>query len=199
MNQIISIIKQKNRKKIIYFYLCLIISIIVLLILLVYYMNEYSENSKFYKLNQQIKINLNLNNMYNQYQTKFFGNLIIDKINIEYPIYSKYTEENLKMSICKFSGNNLGENGNITIIGHNYKDNRFFGNLNELQKNDKILIESGNKKYNYKIVKKYLVDYRDFSCLEPITPKNKELTLITCDNIAKKKRLVIKAIISQTE
>ena len=199
MNQIICKINNKKNKLIIFFYIQFLISLIILLSLIfnIRLINNYDNEYK--EISNQIRTNSNLNNLYNQYQTKFLGNLIISKINIEYPIYNEYTEENLKISICKYRGKNLEENGNITIIGHNYKDNRFFGRLNEIEENDKILIQNNNKKYNYKVIKKYMVDYKDFSCLEPVVLNNKELTLITCDNIAKKKRLVIKAIFNQNE
>ena len=125
--------------------------------------------------------------------------MIIEKIDVEYPIYSEYTEENLKMSVCKLTGSTLEKIGNISIIGHNYQDKRFFGRLNQLEIDDKILIQSNNKKFSYKVVKKYIINEEDLTCLNPITKNNREITLITCDNIMKKNRLIIKAIISQNE
>lgn len=199
MNQIITRLNFKNKKFKRYFYIQFFLSILMILIILFYYLKENIINKDYENINKQIKINSNINNIYNKYQTRFLGNLIIEKINIEYPIYSEYTEENLKMSVCKLAGSTLEVSGNITIIGHNYQDNRFFGKLNQLQINDKILIQVGDKKFNYKVVKKYITNEEDLTCLNAITKDRREITLITCDNIIKKNRLVIKAIISQNE
>ena len=199
MNQIITRLNLKNRKKKKYFYIQFFLSIFMIFIILFYSLRNNDENVDYENLNKQIKINLNINNIYNKYQTKFLGNLIIEKIDVEYPIYSEYTEENLKMSVCKLTGPTLEKIGNISIIGHNYQDNRFFGRLNQLQINDNILIRFNNKKFNYKVVKKYITREDDLTCLNSITKNNREITLITCDNIIKKNRLIVKAIISQNE
>ena len=199
MNQIITRLNNKKKKLIKYLYIQFFISLLMILIILFYYINKNVIEIDYEDINKQIKINLNINNIYNKYQTKFLGNLIIEKINIEYPVYSEYTEENLKMSVCRLDGQIIEEKGNITIIGHNYQDNRFFGRLNELKIDDKILLQSNNKKNMYKVVKKYITNEEDLSCLKPITKDNKEITLITCDNIIKKNRLIIKAIFSQNE
>ena len=199
MNQIITRLNNKKKKLIKYLYIQFFISLLMIFVILFYYINKRLIEIDYEDINKQIKINLNINNIYNKYQTKFLGNLIIEKINIEYPVYSEYTEENLKMSVCRLDGQIIEEKGNITIIGHNYQDNRFFGRLNELKIDDKILLQSNNKKNMYKVVKKYITNEEDLSCLKPITKDNKEITLITCDNIIKKNRLIIKAIFSQNE
>lgn len=197
MNQIITRINFKNKKIKKYFYLQFLVSILSIILILFYYFGKNISDIDYENINDQIKINLNINSIYNKYQTKFLGNLIIEKIELEYPIYSEYTEENLKISICKLSGPNLDEIGNISIIGHNYQDNRFFGKLNQLQINDEIIINNNDNNFNYKVIKKYKTNEEDLTCLNPITKNNKELTLITCDNIIKKNRLIIKAIFNQ--
>ncbi|MGN1299317.1 MAG: sortase [Candidatus Scatovivens sp.] len=119
----------------------LIISIIVIFILSIYFIIN-KKNIKT-ETSSDIKMNLKLNNIYNSSQTsKYLGDLIIEKIDLECPIFSEYSEENLKISVCKFSGNSLNENGNVAIVGHNYNNKKFFGELYRLEINDKILIES---------------------------------------------------------
>ena len=44
-----------------------------------------------------------------------FGTIKIPKINLEYIIFRNYDEELLKISICKFAGGELEENGNIAL------------------------------------------------------------------------------------
>lgn len=191
MNQIISYIKVKNKKMKVFFYIQFVISIIVIFILLIYIIIKNKDTAQ---INNDIKLNLKINKIYeNNNQDNYLGILIIDKINLEYPIFNDFSEENLKISICKFSGSNLKGNGNITILGHNYK-NKFFGNLEKLEINDKISIDSNGEKNNYFIFKIYETDSNDLNCLNPMYYNSKELTLITCKKNNNKKRLVVKAI-----
>lgn len=48
--------------------------------------------------------------------------------NLAIPVLENYTQENLKVSVCKYSGGI--EEGNFTIAGHNYKTS--FGKLSKL-------------------------------------------------------------------
>lgn len=191
MNQIISYVKIKNKKMRIFFYIQFVVSIIVIFILLIYIIVRKEDPTK---INNDIKVNLKINQIYeNNNQNNYLGVLIINKINLEYPIFNEFSEENLKKYICKFSGKSLKENGNITILGHNYK-NEFFGNLEKLEINDKITIDSNGEKFNYYAFKIYEIDSNDLECLKPIYNNSKEITLVTCKNNNKKKRLVVKAI-----
>ena len=194
MNQIISYIKTKNKKKRIFFYIQFIISIIVISCFCIYFLSREEKNN--YDISK-LSLNFKINDIYNSNQSnKYLGNLIIEKINLEYPIFSEYSEENLKLSICKFWGGNLDENGNITILGHNY-DREFFGNLNKLEKNDEIKIISNGIEYKYNIFKIYETNSDDIGVINPTYEDSKEITLVTCVKNSKKKRLVIKAIIKE--
>ena len=136
------------------------------------------------------KEEINLNNIY-------FGRIIIDKINLDYYIYNNYTEQNLKVLPCKYSGpNSLDDNGNICIIGHNYYDDRFFSNLNKLEIKDVIIIKNLEEKtYKYVVYKKYEIGEEESQKLiEPIFQR--ELTLSTC-TFDKTKRLVIRAKLAE--
>lgn len=191
MNQIISYNKVKSKKMRMFFYIQFVISIIVIFILLIYMIIKKENNTQ---INSDIKVNFKLNEIYQiNSQNNYLGILIIDKINLEYPIFNEFSEENLKISICKFSGNSLHENGNITILGHNYR-NKFFGNLEKLEMNDKIILDSNGEKFNYYIFMIYETNSNDLECLKPIYNNSKEITLVTCKNNSKKKRLIIKAI-----
>lgn len=194
MNQIISYIKNKNKKKRIFFYIQFIISIIVISFLSLYFFVEDENNN--YDISK-LSLNFKINDIYKSNQSdKYLGNLIIEKINLEYPIFSEYSEENLKLSICKFSGESLDENGNITILGHNYNGG-FFWNLNKLETNDEIKIVSNGIEYKYNIFKIYETNNDDLEVLKPIYEDSKEITLVTCVKNSKKKRLVVKAIIKE--
>lgn len=126
--------------------------------------------------------------------TNIFGTIEIPQLNIFYPIFSNLSEENLKLSPCKFYGPSLTENGNICIAGHNYDNNKFFSNLNNLNLSDNIIIYDNNKiRYLYKIFDIYEVKENDLSPIFNYDLNAKTLTLITCNNF-NKNRLIIKSI-----
>ena len=82
--------------------------------------------------------------------------------------------------------------GNLVIVGHNYKNGQFFGNLKKLENGDSIfLISSKGSSEMYKVYDKYIVDETDMRCTSQETNGKIELTLITCDN-DNTKRLVVK-------
>lgn len=83
--------------------------------------------------------------------------------------------------------------GNLVIVGHNYKNDQFFGNLEELEKGDTVFVlSSKGSAQMYKVYNTYIVDETDMSCTSQETNGKIELTLITCDNNDNKKRLVVK-------
>ena len=84
-------------------------------------------------------------NLDNGDSATIIGNIIIDKINVNYPILSNLTDELLKISICKFYGPNPNSVGNMCLAGHNYNDSRFFSRLNELKIGDSIRIINHNR------------------------------------------------------
>lgn len=80
----------------------------------------------------------------------------------------------------------------MVIVGHNYKNGQFFGNLKKLTIGDNIfLLSSKGNAQMYKVYDIYIVDETDLSCISQETNGKIELTLITCDN-DNKKRLVVK-------
>lgn len=81
--------------------------------------NKSEENNE--KVENKTSININGNN--------YIGVIYIPTLNnLALPVLEKYTDANLKISICKYSGGI--EEGNFTIAGHNYKSS--FGKLSKL-------------------------------------------------------------------
>lgn len=109
------------------------------------------------------------------------GVLKIPNLNIEYPILADTSDELLKVSITKYWGPNPNEVGNLCILGHNYKNSKFFGNLLNIEKSELIQITdiSGNT-LNYKVYDFFVVNPDDTSCTSQLTDGNTEITLITC-------------------
>lgn len=129
----------------------------------------------------------------NSDEANVIGIIKIDKINIEYPILSKTNDDLLKISPCKFFGPDPNKVGNLCIAGHNFDDDRFFSKLYLLNVGDIIKIYApANVCVSYKIYDMYEIDKKDMSCTSQYTNGKKEITLITCNNL-NKKRLVLKA------
>lgn len=107
----------------------------------------------------------------------------IPSINVSYPVLSKTTDELLKISPCKFWGQEPNEVGNYCIVGHNYRSEKFFSKVPTLQIGDIIeLTDQTTRKIKYAVYDKYIVDPTDVSCTSQLTKGKREITLITCTN-----------------
>ncbi len=135
----------------------------------------------------------------NGHQYTTIGTVNIPKINVTYPILdgitdsAEETEELLKIAPTKFWGPELNEVGNFCLVGHNYRNNRFFSKVPTLEAGDIIEItDLAGKKLQYKVYNKYQVDPTDVSCTTQLTNGKKEITLITCTDDSKL-RVIVKA------
>jgi len=98
----------------------------------------------------------------------------------------------LKIAPCKLWGGEPNQVGNLSIIGHNYKNTQFFSKLNTLEIGDIVILQSiSGSKLTYKVYDMFEVKNDDFACTEQSTDGTIELTLITCTN-SKSKRYVVK-------
>lgn len=196
MNQILETNNKKYKFRKI-FKLQFLISFIAMIVLFVYVLSENKVKNRENEITNIVSKNAEITALFKNYNINeniYFCTLKIEKINLEYFVYENYSEENLKILPCKFSGGALNENSNICIIGHNYFDDRFFGNLDELEIGDKIGLESSldGKNYNYYITDIYEIDENNI--FEAIKNENdiKTVTLCTCTT-SKNMRLIIKA------
>ena len=124
--------------------------------------------------------------------------ITIPSIDISYPVLSETSDELLEISVNKFWPENLKPNeiGNYCIVGHNYRNGKMFGRLNELENGDIVELEDlTGRTIQYEVYKKDVVEPDDTSCTsqrangKPLTFR--ELTLITCTNYGTQ-RLVVK-------
>ena len=128
------------------------------------------------------------------------GKITIPKINVEYPILDgesdseAETEELLRMSPVKFHGPEINTVGNYCIVGHNYRNSRFFSKVPTLVNGDIIQITdfADNSTVEYTVYDKYVVDPTDVSCTSQNTDGRREITLITCTDDSSQ-RWIIKA------
>ena len=132
-----------------------------------------------------------------QYST--IATINIPKIGVNYPIIDgptdsvEETEDLLKISITKFWGPNPNQVGNFCIVGHNYRNSRFFSKVPTLIEGDTVEItDLSGKMIPYKVYTKYEVDPSDVSCTTQLTNGRREITLITCTDDSKY-RVVVKA------
>lgn len=108
------------------------------------------------------------------------GVLKIDKINLELPILSGATHENMKTSVASI--NKLyfpGDEGNYSIAGHrNLTYGRNFNRLDEIVQGDILEIDTKEKIYRYKVDEKLYVLPEDTWVLD--NDGSKKITLVTC-------------------
>ena len=116
----------------------------------------------------------------------------IPKLNLNYPVLSETSDELLKVSPCKFWGPNPNEVGNFCIVGHNYRNTKFFSKVPTLEMGDTVrLTDMSGRTLTYKVYDKYTVEPTDVKCTSQLTNGKKELTLITCTNDSSQ-RVVVK-------
>lgn len=132
-------------------------------------------------------------------QYDVIATLNIPSLGIEYPILSTTTTELLKVSVTKYWGANPNEVGNMVVIGHNYKNSKFFGKLPNIKNGDIIKItDLNNKTLDYKVYDTYIINPEDNSCTSQLTNGKTEITLITCyyenGQAHATKRFVVKAV-----
>lgn len=140
---------------------------------------------RLYNTSNNTSSNVNFNGL--------FGIIEIPKINLYYPVFSHLTEDLLKIAPCKFYGNTLDVNGNICIAGHNYDNSLFFSKISTLSLNDEIYIFDNNgTQYIYFVYDIYEVADSDLSPVLNYEPKERTLTLVTCNNF-NSNRIILKA------
>ena len=122
--------------------------------------------------------------------------ITIPKIDITYPILSQTSNELLEISVNRYWPKKgkiqLDEIDNYCIVGHNYRNGKMFGRLNELENGDIVEIDDlTGRTLKYAVYKTYVVQPDDTSCTSQHTNGRKELNLITCTNYGTE-RLVVK-------
>ena len=115
---------------------------------------------------------------------------------ITYSVLSETSDELLEISVNRYwpeqDKMKPNEVGNYCIVGHNYRNGKMFGRLNELENGDIVQLEDlTGRTIEYKVYDKYVVEPTDTSCTSQLTKGRKELTLITCTNYGTQ-RLVVK-------
>lgn len=131
------------------------------------------------------------------YKYKIIAKVEIPKINVTYSVLqgetgsAAETEELLKISPLKFHGCEPNEVGNFCIVGHNYRNTKFFSKVPTLVVGDKInLTDLTNRTITYEVYDMHTVDPTDTADTTQLTGGKRELTLITCTNDSKQRVIV---------
>lgn len=134
-------------------------------------------------------------------KTKFYkeypmiGTIEIEKTGIEYPILLDISPKALETSVGVMYPSNptLNEPGNVVIIGHNYRNGKFFSDNKKLVIGDKIKItDLTGKTLTYTIYEINQTSETDTEYITRPRGDNIEISLSTCTDDGKA-RLVILA------
>ena len=126
------------------------------------------------------------------YRYKIIATVEAQKINLKYTVVQgetgglEETDSLLKSSPVKYHGGNPNEVGNFCIVGHNYRNSKFFSKVPNLVVGDTVkLTDLTGRTINYEVYDKHTVDPTDTNDTTQLTGGRKELTLITCTNDSK--------------
>ena len=110
MNQILNYNKNKKRIKK-FFIIQFIISLLFIIYGIIYILKNIKEKEKENNISNIISLNAKLNLVFfennNKYDNLYLGRIICEKINLDYYVFNEYSEENLKILPCKFSGRKI--------------------------------------------------------------------------------------------
>ncbi len=116
--------------------------------------------------------------------------LDIEKIDQHLPVLSQTSKAALKISVCYYKGPAPGEDGNLVITGHNYRNGAHFGKLDQMKTGDVInLTDVRGNTYTYKVYKTELIKPDNPEALDK-TKYGNELTLLTCEANGNRRLLV---------
>ena len=122
-----------------------------------------------------------------------FSIVQIPSINLDTYILEKTDENSLKESVTKFYGGDINTQGNFCIAGHNFKNDKMFGDLYKVKVGDKIVIQDNyGRSLDYIVYDVYKTSPKDLECLKQDEEGSIQITLITCTTAALK-RLIVKA------
>ena len=119
------------------------------------------------------------------------GILEIPKYEVQLPIIGKWSYKLLKISICRYKGPDPLEDGNLVIIGHNYKSGAHFGILKKLAVGDELFLTNAKtgQRVRYEVYQIKSISADAFSALKTYQG-DAGLTLMTCKDNGTNRLLV---------
>ena len=124
------------------------------------------------------------------------GTIEIPATDVEYPVLAKLSAKALDTAVVAAypSPAELNTEGNVVIMGHNYRNGTFFSNNGKLTSGDKIYITDLNgNKVTYVIYSVFEATETDTSFYNRDTDGKKEITLSTCTDDSSARIIVLAA------
>lgn len=143
--------------------------------------NETEESENNTSEQESSNANMEIHTAPNGEKYSVIAALNIPSLGINYPILSSTSDALLKISLNKYWGANPNEVGNMVVLGHNYKDGKFFSKLSNIK--DGAIVEITDlkgKTLQYKVYDTGIIDPYDNTCTSQLTNGQTEITLITC-------------------
>lgn len=107
----------------------------------------------------------------------YIGYLSVPALELELPVMSEWSYDNLKIAPCRYEGTVAG--GDLIIAAHNYQSH--FGRLKEIYNGLKIYFTDGyGEVHEYEIQQVEAIDGQDVSAMEFGSADTWDLTLFTC-------------------
>lgn len=122
------------------------------------------------------------------------GYITIPKTSVKQPILDSVTPDSLNAAVAALYPSNpkLNSPGNVVIVGHNYRNGKFFSDNNKLSVGDKIMIKDNNgTELTYTIYKKFQTTETDTSFYTRDTNGKAEITLSTCTDDSKARIIIL--------
>ncbi len=122
------------------------------------------------------------------------GYITIPKTNVKEPILDTVTPESLNTAVAVLYPSNpkLNQPGNTVIIGHNYRNGKFFSNNKKLSVGDKVKIkDASGTELTYNIYEIFETTEQDTSFYNRDTNGKAEITLSTCTDDSKARTIVL--------
>ncbi len=119
------------------------------------------------------------------------GILEIPELDEELPIIGKWSYKLLKISVCRYKGPDPLDDGNLVIIGHNYKNGSHFGRLSDLSVGSEVFLTNAatGERVRYEVYQIKSIASDAFSALKSYHG-DAGLTLMTCKDNGTNRLLV---------
>lgn len=122
------------------------------------------------------------------------GYITIPKTNVKEAILDTVTPETLNTAVAVLYPSNpqLNQPGNVVIVGHNYRNGKFFSNNKKLSTGDKIKIkDNSGTELTYTIYEIFETTEQDTSFYNRDTNGKIEVTLSTCTDDSKARTIIL--------
>lgn len=105
---------------------------------------------------------------------EYIGYLSIPRLRLEFPVMSEWSDENLKIAPCRYTGTTMEEN--LVLVAHNYK--KHFGPIRRLKPGDQVIfVDMENVVTIYEVA---ATDAVHPTAVEEVTAGSYDLALVTC-------------------